>query len=318
MFFSAFSFRRASAVHSVLTVAAVCAAVTAMPTAHAQQSSGSTLELELNTGSGTASRTGSTRGANVRAGSLPSLSSRGTFDRSAIKRVTARSQATLGKLGVILTDKAALRVGRDKTSRALSSVAKGTNLAVVSESGDYYGVLMVDGSTGWVPKANVNLIDYQVEVQVPPTSAAGNVSGSVGRAGAGSADQWAEGLAPRQQILLREAFTYLGVPYVWAGNTRRGIDCSGFLKAVFASQGVSLPRHSGDQARVGQSVAWQDLQAGDRLYFAMKGGQTVSHCGIYLGNGYFIHSSTNHKGVDVDSIMKPGYYRALVCARRSL
>jgi cell wall-associated NlpC family hydrolase len=103
---------------------------------------------------------------------------------------------------------------------------------------------------------------------------------------------------------------------VWAGNTRAGLDCSGFVKNVFATQGIRLPRHSGDQARVGTAIAGTDLQAGDRLYFDMKRSGHVSHTGIYLGNGMFIHASSNQGKVGIDSVLKPNYLRALVAARR--
>jgi cell wall-associated NlpC family hydrolase len=88
------------------------------------------------------------------------------------------------------------------------------------------------------------------------------------------------------------------------------------VKNVFAKYGVSLPRHSGDQAKVGRAVDGADLRPGDRLYFDMKRVGRISHTGIYIGNGYFIHASSNRRGVGVDSIFKSNYYRALVNARR--
>jgi cell wall-associated NlpC family hydrolase len=229
----------------------------------------------------------------------------------------APQPVVLGKLAVVSAERAALRIGRDGDSRVLSVVEQGTYLALVSEVGDHYGVLMVDRTTGWVPKAALRKIEYQVAVANPDDLApqapqVPDADGSYPDAGS-----LPEGLDARTVALLREAFTYLGVPYVWAGNTRAGLDCSGFVKNVFATQGVILPRHSGDQARVGMPVEWQDLQAGDRLYFDMGNKGRISHTGIYLGNGYFIHASSNQKKVGVDHILKPNYYKALVAARRS-
>jgi cell wall-associated NlpC family hydrolase len=125
-----------------------------------------------------------------------------------------------------------------------------------------------------------------------------------------------ENLSPREEAILKEAFTYLGVPYVWAGNTRKGLDCSAFVRNVYKSVvGVDLPRHSGDQAQVGAPIV-SDLRPGDRLYFAMKGDR-VSHCGIYIGNNYFIHASTNHNRVDIDQIYDGSHYATkLVAVRR--
>ena len=58
------------------------------------------------------------------------------------------------------------------------------------------------------------------------------------------------------------------------------------------------------------------LRPGDRLYFSCKYSY-VDHCGIYAGNGYFIHSSVSRKGVGVDSLSSDYYWRSLVTARRS-
>ena len=108
----------------------------------------------------------------------------------------------------------------------------------------------------------------------------------------------------------------MGAPYVWAGNSRSGLDCSAFVKNVFSTVGVSLPRHSGDQISQGRKITdTGELVAGDRLYFAMKGGGTITHTGIYIGEGFFIHASSNHKCVDVDPLFKT-YVNKLVAIRR--
>lgn len=251
------------------------------------------------------------------------LASRGTtVTREAFRQAPANAPRVLAQLGMVTSAQLPLRIERLANARVLSSVAQGTYLAVVADGGDWWGVLMVNNTMGWVPKQALQMIAYQTEIALAPTAesaaksqtaqttadngAAGSVSGGVG-----------ENLDPRTTSLLREAMTYLGVPYVWAGNTRAGLDCSGFVKAVFASQGVKLPRHSGDQAKVGQQVSGPDIRPGDRLYFDMGRKGAVSHCGIYLGNGYFIHASTNHGKVDIDSVFKPNYYKALVEIRRS-
>jgi cell wall-associated NlpC family hydrolase len=222
----------------------------------------------------------------------------------------------------------------DPNSRVLSKVPKGTNLALVYEAGSFYGVLMSDSSVGWVSKSAVQMIDYQVSITPPPGSALAMAAATTGPgeelpyvdgSSLPSASDTpptnanlSESVSPRIYTLLQEAFTYMGVPYVWGGVTRSGLDCSGFVGNVFRSQGVSLPRVAADQAKVGELVDWADLAPGDRLYFDMGRKGRISHTGLYIGNGYFIHASTNHNRVDVDPLNKPNYLKALVCARRSL
>jgi cell wall-associated NlpC family hydrolase len=87
--------------------------------------------------------------------------------------------------------------------------------------------------------------------------------------------------------LLETAFTYMGIPYVWAGDRpSTGFDCSGFTQYVFAQHGVQLPHYSGYQAQMGMPVNLPDIQTGDLLAF----GFPVHHVGIYVGEGMFIHA----------------------------
>jgi len=194
-------------------------------------------------------------------------------------------------------------------------VTEGTNLAVLMEKDGYYGCLMQDSTLGWVITGAVELLDYRVQARLGRPAASETPQASP--------EQPAEDVQetqttdPRSGAVIREAFTYLGVPYVWAGNSRGGLDCSAFLKNVFAAtRAMDLPRHSGDQARYGVPVvSTENLQPGDRLYFDMKRQGHISHCGIYLGNGYFIHASSNRRCVGVDKLASGNYWHCLVAAR---
>ncbi len=205
---------------------------------------------------------------------------------------THAKEATIGRVGVIVAAKAEIKPGPSPSKRNLYVCPKDTYLAILGQNGDWYGVLMSDSSTGWIEKSKVNLLDYQAVGKTTPQSS---------------------GLGPK---IVNTALKYLGIRYRWGGYSLSGIDCSGFVKAIFASHGVQLPRVARDQASVGSQVSFKELQAGDRLYFSCKG-RKIDHTGVYMGNGYFIHSSISRGGVAVDSIYKPLFINSLVVARRS-
>lgn len=97
--------------------------------------------------------------------------------------------------------------------------------------------------------------------------------------------------------LYDEATNYLGLKYVWGGNSlTNGVDCSGFTQQIYKKFGVSLPHHAADQAKMGTKItSKKNLQAGDLVFFGSK--NNITHVGIYGGDGKFIESP--HTGASV-------------------
>jgi hypothetical protein len=126
---------------------------------------------------------------------------------------------------------------------------------------------------------------------------------------------------PNVQAIVTVARQMMGFPYLWGGSSSKGVDCSGFVKLVFYAQGIILARDASQQARYGEPVDFtnrNNLQPGDLLFFG-RSAQRITHVGIYLGNGDFIHSSGR---VHISSIdpADPKYVpeRNNVAARRIL
>jgi len=88
--------------------------------------------------------------------------------------------------------------------------------------------------------------------------------------------------------VIEKAKALVGTPYVYGGSTTAGFDCSGFTQYVYRKAGMSIPRVSYEQAKAGKSVPYSKMRPGDLVCF----NSPVSHVGIYLGNGMFIHAST--------------------------
>lgn len=178
-----------------------------------------------------------------------------------------------------------------KKAATVSDAVLGDLYVVESTAKKYLKVRFPDGRTGFVRKDNCI-----------------------------SFEEWTS-QQPGFQPVFSVAKKMMGFPYLWGGTSTKGIDCSGFVKTVFYSQGIILARDASQQAKYGEPVDISNknnLQPGDLLFFG-RSAQRITHVGIYLGDGDFIHSSGK---VHISSIdpKDPKYVaeRNFVAARRIL
>lgn len=115
-------------------------------------------------------------------------------------------------------------------------------------------------------------------------------------------------------VLLGYVDEWYGTPYRMGGVSRKGVDCSAFVQAVYLSAfAVSLPRTARDQYNTARIISTTELQEGDLVFFNTRGG--VSHVGIYLQNNKFIHASTSY-GVTVSDMFDSYYIKRFIGAGR--
>jgi len=114
------------------------------------------------------------------------------------------------------------------------------------------------------------------------------------------------------------ALNYVGAPYRWGGISPSGFDCSGFVLFVYSQFGVDLPHNEIGQLNSGPSVPASDLQPGDIVVFANTYRAGLSHTGIYIGNGQFVHAADEQHGVLVSNLWDSYWGPRLVGAARAI
>ena len=114
----------------------------------------------------------------------------------------------------------------------------------------------------------------------------------------------------RNATAARLATRYLGAPYVWAGGSPSGFDCSGLVMYAFGQVGVAIPHNAAQQFRLGTPVDLDRLVPGDLVFF-----NQLRHNGIYLGDGRFVHS-TKPGGVKIARLDDDWFRTRWVGARR--
>lgn len=167
------------------------------------------------------------------------------------------------------------------------SLAACTRLPMVGKTGTVYEVLLPGGMTGTLPAASCVVEN----------------------------EEFGRGVTPEDIMYAAE---FLGADYKWGGITASGMDCSGFVYSVFRVNGIYLKRDSYMQAGEGVDIPVKDLRPGDLVFFKSKGAKRITHVGIYIGYGNFIHASKSNNSVAISSLSEGYYKKGLVAARRIL
>lgn len=157
----------------------------------------------------------------------------------------------------------------DASAQTVSDVVGGNRLKWEGTKGAYYKVSYPDGRLAYIDKA----------ISKPEK-------------------EWRATLKRDAGSIIRTAYTLMGIPYLWAGTSSKGVDCSGFVRTVLFLHDIIIPRDASQQAYVGQHIdiapGLANVQPGDLILFGRKATpekkERVVHVGIYIGKQRFIHS----------------------------
>lgn len=188
---------------------------------------------------------------------------------------------------VVTVNTTTLRV-REKASEdsaILSLVGEGEDLVVEDTKDGWYKV-EVDDQKGYISG------DYvEVTEKLPTASTVKEL-------------EYGEGYTDSRVSLVQFALQFVGNRYVWGGTSlTNGIDCSGFTMQVYARYGVGLPHHAASQPAYGNRISASEAKPGDLFFYGS--GSSISHVGIYIGNGQIVHASNARTGIKISS----AYYR---------
>lgn len=114
------------------------------------------------------------------------------------------------------------------------------------------------------------------------------------------------------------AMSLIGTPYIWGGNTPdSGFDCSGLIVYVYNGAGIKLPRTTTAMSGLSKpTVKRSALKTGDLVFFATSGGRKVSHAGIYVGNGRFVHAPSSGGVVRLNNLNESYWSKTFLSGKR--
>ena len=207
--------------------------------------------------------------------------------------------------GTIQGSSVRMRAEPNTSSQVLGTYNTGTQMQITGVNGAWYKV-SYNSQEGYVSS------DY-MKYTAGPNGIVGG--GSAGSSSDGSVQAPADAGTAGEKIVTT-AMQYLGVPYVWAGTSPSGFDCSGLVYYVYRENGYSTNRTAASLYENGVAVDRSELQPGDVICFTNGGYSYIGHTGIYVGDNKFIHASSGGGRVIVSSLSETYYNNHYYGARR--
>ncbi|MCS7300915.1 MAG: NlpC/P60 family protein [Fimbriimonadales bacterium] len=239
---------------------------------------------------------------------------------AAVRSTSARSGPPASGWAEINRDRINIRSAPSTSAKRVTIVDRWTKAQVLGRQGDWTRVRLQDGRTGWVMSQYLSPTKPPRPKQVAKASKrrseqARSASARPATARRPSRAQTLATASGESLSAVRRALSYLGARYRYGGSSSRGFDCSGFTSYIYRQHGIYLPHNSAAQYRVGKPVSRSDLRPGDLVFFRTRG-RRISHVGIYIGDGKFVHASSARGRVRIDTLNSGYYKKRYVGARR--
>ncbi len=209
------------------------------------------------------------------------------------------------RVGWVMRPEVNVRTGPGLEHKAAAEATLGEPFIVLSRHGQWLRVAFSNGKVGWVASWLVDTREQRLARQKQLAMVA-----------SGKAAAEAAGTPSLGEAIVRLALQFVGYPYVHGGESPSGFDCSGFVKYILGRFGIRVPHSTAMLFRHGRPVSRDELQPGDIVFFKNTYRRGLSHVGIYIGDGKFVHASTRRTGVRISSLNKPFYKQRYVGARR--
>ena len=203
------------------------------------------------------------------------------------------------------TEVANLRNVATTSSEVVGTVKRKDALEVYSEENGWYKIKTVNGKAYILKSLVVDTLDAVVIPAPPLVKVNTDTSSSVGN-----------GTSSSGNSVVDFAKKYLGSSYSYGGSGSSSFDCSGFTQYVYKQFGVSLAHSAVTQASSGVPVSKAELKLGDIIIFNDWDNRSIGHCGIFVGDGKFIHAANPSRGVVIDTFTSGYYLERYVTARR--
>lgn len=201
----------------------------------------------------------------------------------------AMSSASL--MAIVNTDKLNVRTSPSTDASIWTQISKEERYSVVQQLDGWVQIELDGGDEEGDDSAYISTRDNNVEVRYALTEA---IKFS-------PLEELANQQASRRNQIVNFAIKYVGNRYVWGGTSlTNGADCSGFVQSVMHNFGITLPRTSREQAKVGRAIKSSEMRPGDLIFYANSSG-TINHVAMYIGNGQIVHAASSKSGIKIST-----------------